>query len=343
MMGGVDVLRILSACAVVLLHVNAEFYFADSNYDLQKMVECILNFVARFSVPSFVMISGAYAIRDKNKDFLPYYKKILFKIGIPYFGILLFVYPCIFYKYIIQENDWGMFARSFFAGESFNLWFMPMIFILYLLTPVLVRLKDCLGSMQFKIITCVLLAWAIVSQSTTEYMFPWSIGNVMSYLSYFLLGNVIADMKEEMSVKYLSAIKMLFVLSALLGTGAILLRLRGFDFYELKAYAAFFSPAVVIWSIFVFILFKGNAKIRTTKKLKAISDLTFYIYLVHTFVLYFLKAVLRNIFTNNSYELINLLILYILVLFISMCVAIVYKRIIRLFCKRIILRKDKGA
>ena len=84
---GLDLLRIISAISVVLMHVNAEFYFgeyggADKN-QLIKFIECFVNLITRFSVPVFIMISGAFNLSNsQNREQRFFYTKSFSRIGI---------------------------------------------------------------------------------------------------------------------------------------------------------------------------------------------------------------------------------------------------------------------
>ena len=79
-----DLLRIISTISVVLIHVNATV--ADSNnISLVGFNICsLINIITRFSVPCFVMLSGAFILNnEKNADYKHFYAKSFYKIGIP--------------------------------------------------------------------------------------------------------------------------------------------------------------------------------------------------------------------------------------------------------------------
>lgn len=79
--GNYDLLRIISTIAVVLIHVNATV--ADSNnISLVGFNICsLINIITRFSVPCFVMLSGAFILNnEKNADYKHFYAKSFYKI-----------------------------------------------------------------------------------------------------------------------------------------------------------------------------------------------------------------------------------------------------------------------
>lgn len=67
--------------------------------------------------------------------------------------------------------------------------------------PLIVKLK---GKKQIPlIIGVVLLIWAMVSQSTSEYKLPYSLGIIISYMSYFIIGNILYESKKKINSIYL--------------------------------------------------------------------------------------------------------------------------------------------
>lgn len=80
-----DLLRILSAFAVVMLHVSGGFLQLD---EMKVPTNChfpimLLNHIVRFAAPCFFMLSGAFILADeRNADYKYFYKKSFKNIGI---------------------------------------------------------------------------------------------------------------------------------------------------------------------------------------------------------------------------------------------------------------------
>lgn len=194
---GLDLLRIISAFAVILIHTNAIFLFADTeSSDKILVIENLINLIARFSVPVFVMISGTFLLgNDKNYDIGSFYKRSLIKIGIPYIGIFLFWVVYSLVKLLQNKIDFQSFVQSVISMSDGNLWFMPMIIGLYLLTPFLNRIIKSVTSCQIRIISIFIIVWAVVSQRFSSLSLPYSMGVVFAYLGYFLLGYTLKEVK----------------------------------------------------------------------------------------------------------------------------------------------------
>ena len=77
-------LRIISTFAVVLIHVNAAVANSN-NISLVGFNFCsLINIITRFSVPCFVMLSGAFILsNERYADYKRFYAKSFYKIGIP--------------------------------------------------------------------------------------------------------------------------------------------------------------------------------------------------------------------------------------------------------------------
>lgn len=191
---GLDLLRIISAIAVVLIHCNAVFYFSDIQHDRMTLgIEAFINLITRFSVPCFMMISGAFSLaNEKNKAVLSFYKKSFSKILVPYAGIFLFWIILDSFKVMIGKETVLGVVRNALHGTKGNLWFMPMLLLCYVITPFLIYAIKNLNERTLKIIFVFWLVWAIVSQTVTEYEVPYAIGVVFAYAAYYFAGYYIA-------------------------------------------------------------------------------------------------------------------------------------------------------
>lgn len=277
---GLDLLRVFSSIAVVLIHVNARWLFTAQVSELANnyVFAEIINLLTRFCVPCFVMISGAFLLDNKsNANFIDFYKKSFIKLGIPYTGIALFWISISFLKDVIIKHEVGTFIKIVVVGTYGNLWFMPMLFGLYLLVPIIIRIRNELSEKNFVFFSVILLIWGVISQASTEYTLPYSLGVVMSYVGYFAMGLCLYKCKLSVRIKKIGV-----GLICLLLTIAIVLRVNGFSFYTEDPYRSFFSPAVLIYSCGVFVFFRD---LKINFNLKYIADLTYYIYLLHGIVL----------------------------------------------------------
>ncbi|MBQ7972421.1 MAG: acyltransferase family protein [Lachnospiraceae bacterium] len=62
-----DVLRIISALSVVVLHVTTKFIMMNEVGSLDFRIANLINSISRFGVPVFFMISGAIFLDEKKE------------------------------------------------------------------------------------------------------------------------------------------------------------------------------------------------------------------------------------------------------------------------------------
>ena len=87
-----DLLRVLCAFAVVVMHVSAQFIAANKGQDSYCLLYSLLYAtVFRFAVPCFIMLSGAFILSNsKNANFLYFYNKSFLKFFVPVSLLRLF-------------------------------------------------------------------------------------------------------------------------------------------------------------------------------------------------------------------------------------------------------------
>ena len=181
-----DILRIISTFAVILLHVNAFFYRENIIHDNIYLVQCAINYLTRFSVPCFVMISGAFILDNpKTQNCCAFYKKTIQKIMIPWLVIFIFWIIFLIVRSLYIKN-YSIVFISVITCSVGNLWFMPMLFGLYLLAPFVSKILQKMEWREQKKLAIILLIWAMGSAWTSEYKVPYTIGCIFSFLSYFI-------------------------------------------------------------------------------------------------------------------------------------------------------------
>ncbi len=61
-----DIMRIVAICAVVMLHISADFVKGFQNDTFDFVCSNLLNSLSRFAVPVFFMISGALMLNEEK-------------------------------------------------------------------------------------------------------------------------------------------------------------------------------------------------------------------------------------------------------------------------------------
>ena len=141
-------------------------------------------------------------------------------------------------------------------------------------------------------------------------------------MGYYLVGNVLFEMAQKQKSK---RAYLYFFLSLILFAVTYYIR-RKYDIslYMLNQYTSFFSPLIVVASIF---LFSGFSNIEINISLGQLPKLSFYVYLFHTFVYgRIFSLVGESLFVN---EILTILIISVVTLVVSLIVAVVFDRFVR--------------
>lgn len=320
-----DLLRILATIAVIIIHAN--FHFFINRYEtpilsIEYSIESFLNIITRFSVPVFVMLSGAFNLNNpKNGDAIFFYKKITWKIGWPTFlAMLIFLlidetYNLLFGKGIktILES-----AMSILLG-GYALWYLFVLIWIYLVTPLLIKLKNNISIKSYRNLGIGLMIFAILSQSISEYKISYTLGTACAFLAYYILGDLLINSKT----KRIPPVLCLLISIAMVGI-TWYIRYKGFILYTYVTYRNFFSPTIVVISIFVILFFK---QVKISFNLSYLSRITFYMYLFHSIVLNGIYTMFMVRYFETINELLAILIATIITIIMSLLIAIIADKI----------------
>lgn len=329
-----DLLRIISTFAVVLIHVNANV--ADSNnISLFGFNICsLINIITRFSVPCFVMLSGAFILsNERNADYKHFYAKSFYKIGIPLVIILILSFLIAEMKAIIGGRDLLNPVFELLSGNLNNCWFMFMLVGLYFLVPIVIRIKKSISNRSYIIGSFIWLFVAMISQLTSTYSVSWAFGIIFSFVGYFLVGNVIYENMSRIKFKglyFIFAVICYILLFIYRGRG-------GYTDYCLDPYLNCFSPLMLIASVCVFIGFGG---IKINIDLSRLSGYTYVLYLLHTNVYIVLYVLTRRMFPSLIEHYMLCLIVIAMLTFIISCIgAMIYDSLWSLLEKKFNLKE----
>lgn len=273
----IDLLRIISCFAVVLLHVSVygvynetinAVWYAGNFYDS----------VSRFAVPCFFMISGMLYKEDSKKNYEKIRKLFLLYLFWTFVYVVFINMNCIF------EGDAITLVKVFFKQIIFSynhLWYIPALIIVWICAP-LVNLKERLLVVAF----CLLLSLGTIEhvflEKTVINAIYWNISNTLWCLGYFVLGKWAYNhiwTKQDRIIVYIGGIMSTFIICV----GTFLLKWNEsnsvFGLYE---YDTLFVGSV---SIAIFVFVKTMFEKRPSSKLvKEIANCTFGIYLVHILI-----------------------------------------------------------
>ncbi|OAB45782.1 acyltransferase [Paenibacillus antarcticus] len=200
----IDILRILSIVAVIILHYTADLLTRTNDFNTTSWwISNFFNSISRFAVPVFFMISGSMILRVEVKSYRHFYlKKVLpLIISLLSWSLIYAVYT----QYFILKSSMSVygflvhFANGLIYDRNYvHLWFLYAIIAIYITVPLISKLvKAC----SEKDLRYYLLCWFLISvvykfisdvvfRVTSEYI-SIPITNIplfMGYLGYFILG-----------------------------------------------------------------------------------------------------------------------------------------------------------
>lgn len=345
-----DLLRILAAFAIVMLHVSANFLKineigAPTNCNYPIMV---LNHIVRFAVPCFLMLSGAFLLANsRNVDHKYFYKKSIKNIGITsiIFCLLYFIYSIIklvagvfiFKKHTPDHILPTVFdiIKNFIKGTPYyHLWYLFTLIGLYLTVPFIIKFANNLQSGGVNLygkITIVFLVLASVSYISSEHILKWDIGWQICFLSYFLMGYKLRQWGKARKNNRAATLLILsgFVINTILAyinyfRGMKGLPVDSIQYYENPFSYASLAPIEVIASS---LIFAGFSVLDIKKDFSKLAGYTFLIYLLHAGVWDVISTVLGDRLIGNYFvETISVLIISTIVFLFSLLGAILYRK-----------------
>ncbi|WP_261805483.1 acyltransferase [Lapidilactobacillus luobeiensis] len=299
-----DNLRFISLLAVVVIHVSA-LVIINSDNEL-NLWPLFLNQFSRFSVPAFLVASG-YGLIVSKKDkqsYLEYIKGRFNKIGI------IFLIASIFYYLVFSKQPFSILSidgiATILTGNAYyHLYYIVLLFIFYLIFPLLSRMvRRTPKMMLFIFFTLQLVSQFLgIIGIITFYKY-----NIFNSIFYFVLGIYLAITQQS----FKRNIRLFYVL---LVVSFILLISFNYIYYSLTHNISLatttMNPVVTIFATSFIITFL-NSNFDFTNYLKA--DISYYIYLVHPlFISVFSKLIgLLDINIDNVFSFFILLVFVLL-------------------------------
>ncbi len=288
-----DLLRIIAAFGVIILHVAATgYYYKYEAGTIGWQMRNLYDSLSRFSVPVFVMVSGIFLLNPGNAYSLKklYGSKIL-KIAIVYlFWSLFYAAVFVIEKKIRlgQDVSISMFAEKVLNGE-YHLWFLFVICGLYMISPVL---RLIVGN-ETVTVYYLLLSLVFVFGAHTLDLFPFSrriadlsirrfdVSLVAGFSGYFVWGYWLSTHKLGRNVRrmiYLAGI------AGAVGTTAF----NGVTESCFRTPDGYFLPGILAMATAVFVFFQygfqdTSMPQRRRKLISLVGKWSFGIYLVHVF------------------------------------------------------------
>lgn len=271
-------LRAFAILAVIMIHTSAPLLneFPSKSWWFGNIIDSSV----RWSVPIFVMVSGALLL-GKDEALSTFFKKRFLKVGIPFVFWVSF-YILFNYRHHLDTLTITSFLKEFFSGQPyFHLWFLYMIIGLYLLTPVFRKITKPENK---SVMLYFIILWVIISTviPTIGHYLHYQVGFHFYFFTgfsgLFLMGYYLHVYHLSKIVKY--SIYVLAIGSWLFTIVATYYSSRYFNHFD-QFWYEYMGFNTVIISVALFIFFKDYLKKWDARLINLISKMSFGIYLIH--------------------------------------------------------------
>lgn len=330
-----DVLRVLSSLAVVVIHVSARLWIAGQA--LCWEISNIFDGMVRWAVPIFVMISGALFL-DKEISVKKVWCKYIVRL------VAAFVFWSIVYAVVMHGEEGISAVIKAAINGHYHMWYIKMILGIYMITPILRCVVKFENIVKYFLVLSLSFSFILPYVADVIAFLPKpisffadilesmlnsvSIQLTAGYVSYFLAGYYLS--RADISIKLKKCIYGLGICgfgTTIIGTTLL--------YHSLQEKSEFFygylTLNVMLQSICVFVFARSKLSVvKVSSKVKSIltkmSRCSFGVYLVHVLVLEIVFAMLK-VDTSSVYIAIFIPLIAMLVWGISMLIAIFMHKI----------------
>lgn len=289
-----DLLRILAAFMVIVIHVSAHNFSDTPTKSIEWLSYNFYDSVVRSAVPIFLMISGAFFLTDRiQSNIKKLYTKNIFKL------VIVFIIWSIIYVIFSLFTDrltTDQIISSIITGH-FHLWYLPVIIGIYIISPFIYRFIKNSDKTIFKyFIILFIIACCCKTISYLEFLPGYDYINLLfdnlpvdiicGFYSYFILGYFLHnyDISKRMTkIIYILAVASIFC--CFIGT-YILSRYSGYNNPNLMKE---FSVFTLFEAIGLFLFFKNKVFVSKeifSNRVSNIANCTLGIYIIHMLVMY---------------------------------------------------------
>ena len=323
----INVCKVISIICVVLIHIISKIYMNSDVTTTNFKILALIDILIHFCVPVFVMSSGAIFL---NRDDSP--KKMIFKYALKMYIIFVisnFIYKYLYYQ-VLSGNPFNIneilnsLISSIKLESVFQLWYLRLAFILYLLTPIIKLLRFNRSKDTIVIIILFFTSFIIYKFTNNNYLLT-----LFGYTFYYYAGYYF----DKYNLKRKKYILYSIGLIALIYSYIMTLR-NSLPGYPDINYMEYLTPNIMLYSISIFILIKNiTPKLTNQNIFNYLSKYSFGTYLIHGLVIGVLQYInIINIYNPNT----NILILLLYTLLTLICcyiILFIYKKIISMVHK----------
>ncbi len=333
----IDILRACAMLGVIIIHISTPILKMSFGKNMQYWwIGNIVDSAVRFSVPMFLMLSGATML-GREYPLKEYFIKRMFRVLFP-FLFWMAVYLVFDWATLVPKRQphgfnrilhWGtdLFLN---AGISKHFWYIYMILFIYLFVPFIGKWIRKLSRSSILYVSIGWIVLTVCCKSVPLNLYTWKEDLFSKFLAYFLfsgylvLGYYLSKLSGSSRIRLFASL--LFILSVLSSSVLTYIFSKSAHKLDLSMYG-YLAWNTIIQSISLFLWVKDsgitNRFLSTVQH--TISDYSYGIYLVHVMVIDILFN--YGVFWKMAYPLISLPLLAVLILIISFSIIFILRKI----------------
>ena len=268
-----DLLRCFALAGVFFLHFQRNNVF-------HHYLACW----GTISVSLFIMLSGALVLTSETfPSYILWIKKTFFKLIVPWIiSLILYIGEGLLFQFLhfrkMNVNDeLSTLINIGYPERGWHLWFMPVFICLYLLAPVLRKIKDYNKVFYYGTAFVLYILFMCFDVSL-----PWWLGFVTK-ISLFIMGDFCFTFLSNLQLNVKRIVKITYFCLVV-----ILLMFSYLDYYDISYYGIFLT---VTLQFLLYISFVFYCNINVKLKTYCITKYFLWIYILHIFVGDFWSAV----------------------------------------------------
>lgn len=278
-----DALRVIAAFGVVLLHVVVAQVTAYGSIPLvQWDIAVFISSLTRWTIPVFVMVSGAVLLPKRKESGSEFFRKRLDRLGIP---LLIWFAIYALYNTIVYGTPFTILylvRQAVFNQPYEHLYFLVILLELALITPTLRARLPHMSQRKMAVGLALLFLSSFLWRDSRFIGFL-----ALPYVSFYIAGYVLRSIDTSSwtaaaGVTFLCSVTATAVFTHILTTTGVTDNLY---------FLSFHNPLTALSALSIFIFVK---MLKFSGAVRRLAPLTMGIYLVHLLVLYGVHAVINE-------------------------------------------------
>lgn len=325
---GLDILKILSMFFIIIYHVSLHGGFYNNSTGFSHFILSILNALFLPSVNIFVFVSS-YLIIKKGRVSIKRYMNLWAQIV--FYTVLTYFIACICSMKSLTIID---FIKCFFPVTFSFFWFCREYLILYIISPLLLKLVQSLNKKEYTILFIAIIGLCFWCTLVRDFsiLFLHNGFSVIWFVLLFLLAGYQHRFGIDLQKKIFGIV---FILLSVLAYLTVV---------KSRLSVNYANIIIVIQTLSLFnLMYDINIKNRfMTKCLGYISTCTLGIYLVHdgAFSQSYLYRIIFKTYQHFDNNLLLWFFIFVAIIFIVGLIIETFRKLTIMFFKRVVYTKD---